>query len=103
MIRANMSKAFCLFVGLTICATHANAAELQPPRLQRLIQLRKLPSERIPVVSALAIQPSGNVLATAGDDHLVRLWDFRTGELIRRLSGHEDWVTAVAFPRTDPN
>jgi WD40 repeat protein len=37
------------------------------------------------------------MLASAGTDHTVRLWDVQTGELRHTLSGHEFIVGAVAF------
>jgi len=71
--------------------------QLVDVQLERLIELKGLPKDRVPVVTAIAIQPNGNLLATAGDDHIVRLWDVGTGELVRQLRGHRDWVTAVSF------
>ncbi|QDU93727.1 WD40 repeat domain-containing protein [Lignipirellula cremea] len=50
-----------------------------------------------PVVTAVKMQPGGDLFATAGDDHLVRIWNRETGELERRLDGHLDWVRTVAF------
>lgn len=48
------------------------------------------------VITALAVQPSGDLVAAAGDDHVVRLWR-RDGRVVRRLTGHEDWIRALAF------
>jgi WD40 repeat protein len=47
----------------------------------------------------LAVQPSpdGKLLASAGSDHSVRLWDLETGKLLHTLTGHTDKVTGVAF------
>lgn len=50
-----------------------------------------------PVITALAAQPAGPLLVGAGDDHLVRVWDRYTGQLVRTLEGHSDWVRAAAF------
>lgn len=50
-----------------------------------------------PVVTAVAIHPRGDILAAAGDDHLVRILDVKTGRLLRTLSGHSDWIRSVAF------
>jgi WD40 repeat protein len=55
------------------------------------------PAEAVPVVSSVALGPTGRQMATAGDDHLVRIWDFQQGVVLRRLTGHGDWVRAVAF------
>jgi len=37
------------------------------------------------------------MVATAGDDHIVRIWNVATGAIIRKLDGHGDWVRAVAY------
>ena len=50
-----------------------------------------------PVVTAIAIDVHGDQLATAGDDHLIRIWDLERGDLLQVLTGHQDWVTGVAF------
>jgi WD40 repeat protein len=45
----------------------------------------------------VAFSPDGRLLATAGRDKVVRLWDPAIGECLRILTGHTDWVTGVAF------
>ena len=47
-------------------------------------------------VTATAFSPDGRLLATAGRDRTVRIWDPRTGRELRTLK-HERPVTAVAF------
>jgi RNA polymerase sigma factor (sigma-70 family) len=49
-------------------------------------------------VHALAWSSTG-VIATAGQDGTVRLWDSRTGKEIAALTGHDRPVRAVAFSR----
>jgi WD40 repeat protein len=48
-------------------------------------------------VSALAFAPDGTLLASAGDDKTVGLWNVSTGTLRTRLLGHRRGVTALAF------
>jgi WD40 repeat protein/uncharacterized caspase-like protein len=48
-------------------------------------------------VRALAFSPDGRVLATAGHDRTVKLWDPANGVLLRSLSGHTDRIESVAF------
>ena len=64
----------------------------------RVIQLPETyPRNKVPVISGLALLPEANLLAAAGDDHLIRLWNLRDGKLVRPLFGHEDWIRAVLF------
>ena len=50
-----------------------------------------------PVITDVAVQRDGELLAIVGDDHLVRLCSKKTGELIKKLHGHEDWVRCAQF------
>ena len=43
-------------------------------------------------VNDCAFSPDGATLVTASSDHLVKLWDRRSGQLIRNLQGHLDEV-----------
>lgn len=48
-------------------------------------------------VHSLAFSPDGRMLASAGSDSTIKLWDTSRGLLIRTLSGHLGAVRAVAF------
>jgi len=48
-------------------------------------------------IRALAYSPDGQILASAGSDRLVKLWNARTYTLIGTLKGHGDTVEALAF------
>jgi WD40 repeat protein len=48
-------------------------------------------------VFGVAFSPDGTLLATAGYDQSVRLWDPANGAAVRILSGHADSVWGVAF------
>jgi WD40 repeat protein len=51
-------------------------------------------------VRSAAFSPDGTLLAAAGNDTLVTLWDLTTGQPRGEpLSGHTDWVQDVAFDR----
>ncbi len=48
-------------------------------------------------VDNLAFSPDGSVIASAGWDNTVRLWNAATGEPLHVLIGHTNWVEAVVF------
>jgi WD40 repeat protein len=48
-------------------------------------------------IHALAISPDGKLVASAGEDHVVLLWDAATGKELRQLTGHAAAVTWVGF------
>jgi RNA polymerase sigma factor (sigma-70 family) len=48
-------------------------------------------------VHAVEFSPDGKVLASAGHDGTVRLWDPATGKELHRLEGHKGQVSGVAF------
>jgi serine/threonine protein kinase/WD40 repeat protein len=47
-----------------------------------------------------AWHPDGQMLATFGDDQLIRLWDVPSGKLIRVLEGHRQAGGVLAFDRS---
>ncbi|MDE0022359.1 MAG: hypothetical protein OXT69_13405, partial [Candidatus Poribacteria bacterium] len=53
--------------------------------------------ERTLIVYSLAYSPDGSRLASGGVDGTVRIWNAETGDLIRTLEGHTDWVRSVAW------
>ncbi len=57
----------------------------------------KSDAERMLMVSALAVSPDGALLAGAGGDNFVRVWDMGSKELVAELRGHEASVRAIAF------
>ena len=53
--------------------------------------------KRMPSVNGVIFSPDGNTLASGHNDNTVRLWNVKTGELVRILEGHGDHVLSVVF------
>jgi WD40 repeat protein/beta-lactamase regulating signal transducer with metallopeptidase domain len=56
----------------------------------------KSPNARA-VVLAVAYSPDGTLLASAGDDAVIRLREVASGRLVGQLEGHKDAVSCVVF------
>jgi len=60
-------------------------------------QIASLPGHPHERVVALAFDPTGTTLASAGFDGDVKLWDAKSERLLRTFEGHQDWVWSIAF------
>jgi WD40 repeat protein len=49
------------------------------------------------LVRALAVSPDGKVLASAGDEAAIQVWDAAAAKATTKLTAHADWVLALAF------
>ena len=45
----------------------------------------------------MAFSPDGRNFASGSTDNTIRIWDTDTGELLRTLTAHSDWIYSVAF------
>ena len=48
-------------------------------------------------VDSVAFAPDGNTLVSGSSDNTIKLWDARSGEVLRTLDGHANEVRSVAF------
>jgi WD40 repeat protein len=50
-----------------------------------------------PMNLAVAYAPDGRTIATGGNDGTAIIWDAASGQPLRTLIGHTDWVRAIAY------
>lgn len=68
----------------------ASSASAQRPELY-------VQTNHADIVRAVAISPNGQLAASGSRDGTVRLWDVRSGMVVRTLSGHSGTVFSVLF------
>ena len=48
-------------------------------------------------VISVSFSPDGKTLVSGSDDNTIKLWDVETGQEIRTLKGHDNYVRSVNF------
>ncbi|MBN1908575.1 MAG: WD40 repeat domain-containing protein [Pirellulales bacterium] len=87
-------------LGLMILSAGDASAATAVPRVEAVQVIDLDPETRpdhAPVVTGLSIGPSGALMATSGDDHLIRVWSLPRGDILKRIGGHADWVRTAQF------
>jgi WD40 repeat protein len=79
----------CL-MGLTSCQAQTISPNQTTPNLSHQ-------RGRIPIVFGVAFSPNGEVVASASDDKIIRLWDLKSGREIQTLNGHTNGVYKSVF------
>ncbi len=49
------------------------------------------------LVYAVAISPDGKTIVSGSDDNSIKIWDKKTGKLLKSLEGHTSYVNSVAI------
>lgn len=79
---------------VAICSAALGAEEWE----SELIRLEPKPGqEHPPVITALALDPTGQFAALGGDDHVVRVWDLAERRIAMTLDAHTDWVRTLTY------
>ena len=52
-------------------------------------------------IDTISFSHNGAIIACAGQDSLIKLWDVSTGHLINTLRGHKTYVKSIAFSPTE--
>jgi WD40 repeat protein len=76
-------------------------AQVKDHTIHLLASGKKEPVHKLPGhkggVLALAFAADGKMLASSGQDQIIRLWNVQTGQLVRSLTGHRAAVQEIAF------
>ncbi|MFH7026341.1 MAG: WD40 repeat domain-containing protein [Heteroscytonema crispum UTEX LB 1556] len=67
------------------------------PNTQQINQAILTLSGHTAPVRAIALTPDAQILASGGDDKTIKLWNLKTGELLRSLNGHTEQVIFLAI------
>lgn len=99
LIRPILPSLTCSLMVSCLCAIASKGEEVRLGWSSRVIAIRdaERDSRGPAVVTSVDVHPRGHLLATAGDDHRVLVWNVDDGTLLQRLDGHRDWVRAVAY------
>jgi WD40 repeat protein len=74
-----------------------SAANLPKKQARVVVELPTQNVDKRPVLSKVSLSADGKLMATAGDDHYVRIWNAKTGELAKEFEAHDDWVRGAVF------
>lgn len=70
---------------------------------KQFLSLGKDPAHHRSDILALSLHSNQNVLATAGDDCQIKLWDTRSLQLIDTLRGHKNTINGLKFGTNSNN
>jgi len=101
------SMAAAGFAGATTSSLFANPIDSSPSKALKwrcdiVSTIAHGYAKRAPVVTGVSLQPSsnfseGNLVAIAGDDHYVCIYDMQKKEFEKHIGEHTDWIRATSF------
>ncbi|MEZ6090693.1 MAG: c-type cytochrome domain-containing protein [Pirellulaceae bacterium] len=59
--------------------------------------VREIANPHTDTVLCARFSPDGTMLATSGADRMIKVWDLKTGELMKTLEGHTHHVNSIAW------
>src|SRR6266851_3857151 len=86
-VRGKYSERYSVGTNLALLASLATSEDQIPSELKGHTAL----------IYHVALSPDGKLLATAGFDNLIKLWEWPSGKEVRTLTGHTGPVYCVAF------
>jgi len=93
-----------LFTAATLTAsTFINAVTLYPSIAENKVNTTQVSQTVFTLsgytapISTIVISPDGQTLASGSDDKTIKLWNLKTGKLLRTLTGHKEKVTSLVF------
>ena len=84
----------CLLIAFTAFTMITTALQGQSSFLIRTIQSTDGHTSK---ANSVAYSPDGKTIVTGSDDGTLKIWNAKTGLLIKTLAGHTDYVTSVAY------
>ncbi|KAG0657238.1 Mitochondrial fission protein [Maudiozyma exigua] len=88
-----------LYTGNCIETLDLNFSDMSQSALANQSETVSIGETEVPITGAL--QAFDVALATGTKDGIVRLWDLRSGEVIRTLKGHQGAITCLKFDTTN--
>ena len=49
------------------------------------------------LLRSISLSPDGKTVASGGDDKTIRIWDIATGQCLKTIAGHTNWIRSVIF------
>lgn len=95
------SRLMSTFAVVFCVAGIVSAADVPKKSASLIVETSTQHVDKRPVISKVALSNDGRLMVTAGDDHHLRIWDAKTGELRHEFEAHVDWVRDVVFTMSD--